>query len=76
VKKTTKHFDQCGSHNDKNTLDTCTHSLDNVKTVSKNVPKQLRKTVKAQGLSWTMKTAFPNPKTENKRRKKGNHYSA
>jgi len=23
-----------------------------------------------------MKTTFPNPKTENKRRKKGNHYSA
>ncbi len=86
--KTTKHFDQCGSHDDKNTLyfgglgqitdtitrfwsmnemfwvsnyilqtcnkvlkfqqtscDICTHSLENVKTVSKNVPKQLRKTV-------------------------------
>ncbi len=83
--KTTKHFDQCGSPDDKNTLyfgglsqitdtitrfwsmnemfwasnyilqtcnkvpanscDICTHSLENVKTVSKNVPKQLRKTV-------------------------------
>ncbi len=30
-----------------NSCDICTHSLENVKTVSKNVPKQLRKTVMA-----------------------------
>ncbi len=28
-----------------NSCDVCTHSLENVKTVSKNVPKQFRKTV-------------------------------
>ncbi len=29
-----------------NSCDICTHSLENVKSVSKNVPKQLRKTLR------------------------------
>ncbi len=35
---------QCSSEVPANSCDICTHSLENVKTVSKNVPNQLRKT--------------------------------
>jgi len=43
-----------------NSCDICTHSLENFKTVSKNVPKQLRKTVSTMYLHRRPKIHFAN----------------